>query len=239
MSKILDAMRKASRGQVPQDYRFQLETIEGGSLFPVPGEQQLAEFGKLANSLIALRAGDEGQVITFASTTSGEGASYVSYNIARQIAFMLERPVAWVDGNFQKPQRQIVESPLSFRHLLQNPDDVFKIKVPGKFCVIGHGEIPLKSVNVLSSENYLQLLANFREQFFITIVDGPPILESVDLAHLAEPTGGLVIVVESRRLKHEIIKHGINNVQAQNVKVLGTVLNKRVFDIPGFLYKRL
>ena len=33
MSKILDAMRKASRGGSPGDYRYQLETIEGGNLF--------------------------------------------------------------------------------------------------------------------------------------------------------------------------------------------------------------
>jgi len=28
-------------------------------------------------------------------------------------------------------------------------------------------------------------------------------------------------------------------LKAQNVDVLGTVLNKRVFDIPGFLYNKL
>ena len=81
MSKILDAMRKASRGGSPGDYRYQLETIEGGNLYPVPDKRQLAEFEKIANILIAMHEGTVGKVVTFASTTSGEGASYVSYNI--------------------------------------------------------------------------------------------------------------------------------------------------------------
>ena len=239
MSKILDAMRKASRGGSPGDYRYQLETIEGGNLYPVPDERQLAEFEKIANILIAMHEGTVGKVVTFASTTSGEGASYVSYNIARQMAYMLERPIGWVDGNFRSPNEKLTDQKLSFRHLLQHPDDAQKLKVPGNLCVIGHGDIPLKSVNLLNSDNYPRLLTAFQQKFFFTIMDGPPIRESADLVHLAEPTDGLIVVVESRRLKHQVVRHGIDTLKAQNVDVLGTVLNKRVFDIPGFLYNKL
>lgn len=239
MSKILDAMRKSSRGGSPGDYRYQLETIEGGNLFPMPNGRQLAEFEKIANNLISMHEGPDGRVITFASTASGEGASYVSYNIARQMAFMLERSVAWVDGNFRSPHQKLAGQHPNFRHLLQHPEDARNLKVPGNLCVIGHGDTPLKSVNLLHSDNYQRLLAAFRERFFLTIMDGPPILESVDLVHLAEPTDGLIVVVESRRLKQQVIRHGIDTIKSQKVAVLGTVLNKRVFDIPGFLYKKL
>ena len=177
MSKILDAMRKASRGGSPGDYRYQLETIEGGNLFPVPDKRQLAEFEKIANNLIAMRESTVGKVVTFASTASGEGASYVSYNIARQMAFMIERPIGWVDGNFHSPNEKLADQELSFRHLLQHPDDAQKLKVPGNLCVIGHGDLPLKSVNLLNSDNYLRLLTAFQQKFYFTILDGPPILE--------------------------------------------------------------
>jgi Mrp family chromosome partitioning ATPase len=239
MSKILEAMRKASPGEAPREYEVRLKTLESGGLFPLPNQQQLVEFNNLANNLLALHDGRSGMVITFASTTSGEGASFVSFNIARQLAFMIERPVAWVDGNFLSPQRQVQYQDLNFRRLLQHPDDMIDLKLPGDLTVVGHGDAPIKSVNLLNSDNYLRLLSALQERFFFVIMDGPPINESVDLVHLAEPTAGVVIVIESRRLKHQVVQHGIDTLRSQNVHVLGTVLNKRVFDIPDFIYRKL
>lgn len=238
MSKILEAMRKSTVEERP-DYAFQLATIDGASLYPTPSAKQKAEFELLANSLLSRSDGTSGQVVVFASTVSGEGASYVSYGVARHLSFMLDRRVAWIDANFRSPQAKLPPDELSFRALLQNPALFSGLRAPGNLVLVSNGDIPIKTTDLLSSDNYGVLLDHFQRSFQFTIIDAPPILESVDTAHLAAPTSGLILVVEAKRLKHEVIKHGLEGLAAQKVRIIGSVLNRRTFDIPGFIYKRL
>lgn len=237
MSKVLEAMRKS--GPTSLDSWLKLTTLDRVALYPVPPKPQLREFEQLANALIARHEGTLGQVVVFASSSSGEGTSYVSYNVARHLSLMLDRRVAWVDANFRSPQRRLPTEGATFRGMLQSPGTFSELKTAGNLVLVPHGDEPVKSVDLLTSDNYLKLLESFQKSFFFTIMDAPPILESVDVAHLAAPASGLVLVIESRRLKHEVIRHGLEIVRAQRVEVLGTVLNKRVFDIPSFLYRKL
>ena len=50
---------------------------------------------------------------------------------------------------------------------------------------------------------------------------------------------GSVLVVETRRLKYEVVRHGLENLRSQGGQIFGTVLNKRTYQIPGFLYRKL
>lgn len=237
MSKILEAMRRTEPGGI--DFGFKLATLDQAALFPVPPKSQMAEFEQLSNALIERHDGTTGQVVTFASTVSGEGTSYVSYNVARHLSYMLDRKVAWVDANFRAPQRRLPADGATFKGLLQNPGAFKDLKRAGNLVLVPHGDETIKSVDLLSGESYPTLLDIFQRNFYFTILDAPPILSSVDVAHLAAPTLGLVLVIESRRLKHEIIRHGLDTLATQKVNVLGSVLNKRIFDIPGFLYRKL
>lgn len=238
MSKILEAMRKSGTA-VGTDFGFQLATVDGARLYPVPPPGQIGEFEQLASALIARHDGTNGQVVVFASTTAGEGASYVSYNVARHLSYMLDRKVAWVDANFRSPQRKLSDEGLDFRTLLQNPGVFPSLKTAGNLVLVPNGHAPIKSTDLLNSEIWPALLEHFQRTFYFTVIDAPPILDSSDAAHLAAPTMGLVLVVESRRLKHEIIRHGLDQLRTFGVNILGSVLNKRTFDIPDFLYKRM
>lgn len=239
MSKILEATRRASPAGKPADFGFRLATVDGVNLFPAPAPNQRAEFEHLANALLRYYDGSAGQVVTFASTVSGEGTSFVSYNVARHLSFMLERKVAWVDGNFHSPQERILELGFSFRALLTTPGLFGDLKTSAGLVIVPNGREPCKPADLLTSENYAALLDHFQRSFCFTIIDGPPILDSVEACHLAGPTLGLVLVIQSRRLKHEIIRHGLDIAASHNVRVLGSVLNKRRHVIPDFLYRRL
>lgn len=236
MSKILEAMRKVTPEEV--DLGVRLASIDRGNLYPLPDAQTTAEFEQLANSLLRMAGGGAGQSVVFASTTSGEGASYVSYNCARMMASLLDRPIAWVDANFESPTAKVSAHELNLRDLLVNPDDLPATKGGSGLVLVGNGRQQLKHLEHLNSGNYSRLVRKFEENFFFTCIDAPPILAGVEVAHLAQPTMGLVLVVESRRCKHEVIRHGLERLRAQGVNVLGTVLNKRIYELPGFVYRR-
>lgn len=236
MSRILEAMRKVS--PVDTEIGVRLAAIDRGNLYPLPDAQTTAEFGRLANSLLHIANVKVGQTVVFASTTSGEGASFVSYNCARMMAMMLERPIAWVDANFESPTARLANQELNLRDLLVNPESLPVMGGGAGLALVGNGRRAIKPLEYLNSGHYEQLLRRFEENFYFTCIDAPPILGGVEVGHLAQPTMGLVLVVESRRCKHEVIRHGIERLRAQGVNVLGTVLNKRVYELPNFVYRR-
>lgn len=238
MSRILDAMQK-SAGSAGADIGQRLKAIDRGNLFPPPDETLAREFQQLVTSLIHLHGDAGGKVVVFASTNSGEGTSFVSYNVARIMSLMLDRKIAWVDGNFTSPMTKLQQNALNLRDLLADPDSLADSGEGAELVVIGNGNRAVKSVDALRSDRYDALLRRFRENYYYTIIDAPPVLGSVEVAHIARKTMGLVLVVESRRLKHEVIQHGLQQLASQGVEVLGTVLNKRLFQLPEFIYRRI
>lgn len=230
-------MRKVSPGEL--DLGVRLATIDCSNVFPLPDREALREFEQLATSLIHLREQAVHPVVVFAATTSGEGSSYVSYNCARMLTLLLDRPIAWVDGNFTSPSVKVQHQEGSFKELLLNPEGALPVSPGAGLHVIGNGKRNVKNVDLINSENYGRLVRRFEENYYFTIIDAPPILGSVGVAQMAQPTMGVVLVVESRRCKYEVIRHGLEKLRGQGVSVLGTVLNKRVFELPEFVYKRL
>lgn len=238
MSKILAAMNKATSD--PVDLIQRIQTVDQGNLFPPPGEKQVQEFEQLADSLISLHGGTSGRSIVFASTYSGEGSSFVSYNCARYLTLLLNRKVAWIDANFKHPQKKIRKNGgPELKSLLLDPDQIAGAAAGRDLLVIGGGTSEKSTMDLLHGPQYARFLACMQDEFFFTIIDAPPILEGVEVTQLVQHTLGLVLVVESERLKHEVIAHGIERMRSQNVNVLGTVLNKRSFQLPEFLYRRL
>lgn len=237
MSKILEAMKRSSQGQLNLSER--LRTFDQGTLFPPLTVDRVGEFEQLANSLINLSTGTTGSVVTFAASTKGEGNSYVSYNCARYLAMMVGRKVAWIDGNFRNPQQKVIDSPVNFRDLLHDPGSLPEFDNSAELVVIGNGQRRMNALDYLKGPEYLRLIESLKRSFYFTIIDAPPILDSVEVAHLANPTAGLVVVVESKRLKYEVVKHGLERMRSLEVKVLGTALNRRNYALPDFLYRRL
>ena len=240
MSKILQAMQLGTPQGV--DLSEKLKFSGDADLHSLPSEGQLHEFEDLASSLIHLAENRNqvgGAVVVFSSTNRGEGASYVSYNCARILCTMMSGPVSWVDANFRNPHKKLKDNSLTLKRMLSGACSVAdSVSRDGGLTVIGSGMDRAESMKMFSGTRYLQILDAFRTNFRFSIIDGPPILDSVELGHLAKNTLGLVVVVESRRLKYEVVKHGLEKISGQNVEVLGTVLNKRQYQLPEFIYKR-
>jgi Mrp family chromosome partitioning ATPase len=237
MSKIMEAIARSSNEEMGIEYH--LETMAEQPLFPRPGKQQLDEFERLADSLLNLSDENGGKSVVFTASARGEGCSYVSYNVARYLSTMLDGKVAWVDGNFIAPQKKILGQGIGFKTLLQHPERAAEIATGPDFVTIPHGEGKIKQTQLLSGKRYTNLIDSLNSTFAFTVIDAPAINESVDVGRFARPTLGVVLVVESRRLKYEVIQNRIDTVRSQGGRVLGTVLNRQTHDIPDFLYRKV
>ncbi len=238
MSKIYEDYRKRV-GDDP-DLTIELGRVGTVALYNMPDAAQQAEFSQLANRLLNLKRGARGAVLAFASTASGEGASFVSYNTALMLATVYHQKVCWVDANFQTPQKQLMHTDgPTLATLLQNPERLTDLRPAGNPTLIPGG-LNLTSVRGLFADQKCHdLLRALSDRFDFVLVDLPPVLSTTDTALMATATDGLTLVIEQRFLKREIISHGMEALKAKGVNILGAVINKRSYDLPKLIYDRL
>jgi Mrp family chromosome partitioning ATPase len=244
MSKILDAMQDGFYDRMgptgrPSQSDYQLGTMDMATLFPPPPESLLLELDNITGALISRRRSDEGMAIVFTSATSGEGVSFVSYCVARHLAYLLSGHIAWVDVNHRAPHPKIRHQQPSYRSLLLDPSHAGEVPSGGGLTVVGHGTEEIKHTELITCGNFEEILGDFRKRFYFTIFDGPAILDAMETAHMARYCDGAVLVVETRKLKYEVIRHGLEQLRSQGGSIFGSVLNKRTFQIPNFLYRKL
>ena len=225
MSKIYEAYRKRV-GDAP-DLSVEIGRIGTVALYSMPDATQQSEFNQLANRLLGLKRDDRGAVIAFASTASGEGASFVSFNIALMLATVYHQKVCWVDANFQTPQRQLVhvDGP-SLASLLQQPDRLVELRSVGNPALVPGGINLTSARGLFADQKCHDLVRALGARFDFTLIDLPPVLSTTDTALMASATDGLTLVIEQRGLKREIISHGIEALRAKSVNVLGAVINR-------------
>jgi Mrp family chromosome partitioning ATPase len=238
MSDIYEAV--SQRGQEGGGPRVDTQALDPVKLFPPPSASQQNEFNAVAGKLLEIAPAERGGIVCFAACSFGEGASFVSYGVARALGMNLGRRVLWVDANFLAPQAQLQGTPgPSLVDLLARPERVTDLPSQQPIAAVAAGPALSSRRADLTSARFREVSRHLTEAFDYVVVDCPPILEAVETGLLGGMTDGLVVVVESRRLKHQVVNHAITELRGSGVNVLGSVLNKRTFELPGFIYKRL
>jgi len=238
MSKIFDAYKKRAGGAV--DLTREIGRAGTITLYSVPTDRQQVDFDQLANRILGLRHDARGTVLSFASTASGEGSSFVSYNTAMVLAHTYHQKVVWIDSNFLTPQTKLMGlDRLTFGALLQNPVQADNLVAEENPLLIGGGTDLIRFKGLLADAAYGELLDNLAQQFDFVILDLPPVIETRDTALMAAGGDGLLLVIEQKYLKREIVEHGLQILQDKDVRVFGTVINRREYLLPKIIYDRL
>lgn len=237
MSNIYQAYKK--QGVDYPDIAERLQRAGSLQLFPQPHQSQQEEFSRLSLRLLKMKEEERGLVIAMASSATGEGASFVSYNLATFLALVYDQKVAWIDSNTLNPQEELKHHEgASLAELLKEPERARELPSNSAQITLVPAGRDLRSKRALfADKNYPALLKILGERFDFVVLDLPPVLESQDASLIAQKTDGMLLVVAHRRLKRETINSGVKSLQAVGVEILGAVLNRREFDLPNFLHK--
>ena len=160
-------------------------------------------------------------VIAVTSCYRGEGVSVVASNLAAMLADTLLGPVLLVDA--RAAQDYVAEQSLSFN------TNVLKANEEPKT-----GQLDVHRPRDVQSA-FLELKNVYR---FI-VIDAPAALKDMTALRLAGHVDGVVLVIESGRVRWEVAKQTVDLLKQANANVLGVVLNKRRFYLPNWLYQRL
>ena len=226
MSDIFNAVNREIRDETVAVNSLALDTHK---LFPLPKALQQAELSVLAGRLLEFCRTGAGITIGVASCSPREGASYISYNLARILALGMGKRVLWVDANHLAPHPALRTSDaMTFSQFLDDPEEL--PRADGLVVMPGGLDLAIRKADYAGPA----LAASFKSfcsRYDFTFIDCPPVLESVEASLLGAVADGFIVVVAANRLKYEIVNHGINELRARRVNVLGTVLNKRRFEL--------
>lgn len=177
--------------------------------------------------------GDEKKVILFTSTTSNEGKSSLTLELAKSMAELGKR-VLVVDADlrrssmkYQIANRDAVKLGLS--HYLSGMaglDDALCVTGEPVIYMLLAGPVPPNPAELLAGKRLTALLDWGRKQFDYILVDTAPLGTVSDAALLATKCDGAVLVVESGKIPYRAAQGVVQQLRDANCPVLGVVLNK-------------
>ncbi|WP_263382469.1 P-loop NTPase family protein [Granulicella arctica] len=82
-------------------------------------------------------------------------------------------------------------------------------------------------------------IEQLRSAFDYVLIDCPALNSAGDVLSLASLVNGIILIVEADKTRVDQIEHAEKSLEFARGKLIGHILNKRTYNIPSWLYKRL
>lgn len=170
------------------------------------------------------------QTIMLTSSKPSEGKSTTCANMAVAFAQANKR-VLLIDADLRKPtQHHIfgISNRFGLTTALFNQKelrDIIQHTNTDNLSIIPAGPTPPNPSELLSSKRMAAMLATIRETYDVIIIDTPPILSVTDAQIVATQSDGVVLVVDSGKVKKEVAVKAKALLEHVNAKLIGIVLN--------------
>jgi capsular exopolysaccharide synthesis family protein len=172
------------------------------------------------------------KIIMVTSSAQGEGKSLTTANLAIAMA-EAGMSVVIVDANLRRPmQHEIFQLPNSegLTELLYAPklqlDHYLRPTQVMNLRVLTAGSLPAYPSGMLGSMQMKRLVQALAEQVDLVLCDGPEATEIADAAILAHQVTGVLLVVQTGKMRRGRALEAINNLRQAGAHLLGVILNQ-------------
>ena len=185
------------------------------------------------------------KTIYISSCFNGEGKTLAAINMAFALTINANSRVLLVDGNPRAPVLHRffnVEETPGLINLFQDPEQPGGVVRETRYknlYLAPFGSPDAGRPNLVRGNRLKKINTRLLEGFDYLIFDGNSLIGSSDSVMIASKFDGIVIVVEAERTKWGVVQSVVEKMAAANVQVVGTVLNKRKYYIPRFLYGKI
>lgn len=185
------------------------------------------------------------RLVIFAGADRGSGCTWVCAHTCRVLAALVSGSVCIVDANLRSPglhQYFDLQGSAGLTEAISQPVPIrdFMHAVPdGRFSVLGAGAAMPGHDSALDLNRVRSRINELRAEFDYVLVDAPSLDLYTDVIALAGASDGVIMVLGANSSKREPARNAVEELKAARVRLLGAVLNKRVFPIPEAIYRRL
>ena len=255
MSRIFDALRKAERERVkpPRPRKrpapSRPASAEAGENVFLRGldEQFRRSLQNLRNSIDSEMRNRESRVILFTSSVAGEGTTTIVSFLARMLSLGETERVLLVDCAVHHPslhtlfgignERGIVDF-LSGSATLEQVTT--SVDADALDIVTAGGSVSAEMIQSrFNSEIMRRFVKETGEIYDYVLIDSSAVLEAPETPIIASSADAVVLVVQAGSTKREVIKRAVQMVEKLDGSFIGTVLNRKQYHIPDFIYRRV
>jgi len=201
------------------------------------------ETTKLVQRLFILPNLNAPKAVVF-SSVQGDQSDGIYLRAGAALATQRTGSVCIVDANLGAPSlHRMLHIPL-MPGLLESVHDSgpitdFVVKLADNMWVLPAGSSKSKTQHALISVWLRIRLAELRKQFDYILINAPPMHSGTDAALLGQMADGVILIVEANSTRRENARIAKEALENADVRVLGAILNNRVFPIPESLYRKL
>lgn len=183
-----------------------------------------------------------GYVIGVTSYNRREGVSTVAANLAKALANKSAGKVLVMDANTANPSlHKILGVGMSpgLTDILKTGSAKNAVKQINNIQVIPAGLDEESLTDGIMWKRFKSLLEESKKRYDFTVIDIPALSQSAFASKITTRCDGVIMVIESERLRWEVAQDCRKQLAARNVKIIGAVLNKRRFYIPNWIYRAI
>ncbi len=187
------------------------------------------------------------------SCYSGEGVTTVAAQLAATAAGSGKHHVLLADANLARPGvHRVFDTELApgFAEFLDHDGEVFVLtddNQPACICPSGVPQLDILTAGnavenrsrLYDSTGLADALETLSEGYDLVVFDLPAAGQSSTTCRLSGLLDGVLLVVESERVRREVAQRMVAQLQRSHTRLLGAVLNKRQAHVPGWLYRTL
>ena len=204
-----------------------------------------AAYERIVQRLLKYRRTPRQSLILVTSAVVGEGTSTVARNMALALGRHETEQILLVDANIRKPAQHKAfgfEREVGLSDVLMGVapltsairgDDASHISI-----MTAGSKVP-SAAQLLTTSALQGILTGMLSLYDWVIIDGPPLTAYPDSASIAAACGGAVLVIGAESTRSEVVEEAMRILEATEVDLLGAILNRRRYHIPGFIYRRL
>jgi Mrp family chromosome partitioning ATPase len=185
------------------------------------------------------------KAVMFVPIDARTGCSQLCAVTAQLLAESVSGSVCLVEGNFRVPCLPSmfgVDNHYGLADSLrqEGPIRIFAKEVrPDSLWLLSSGSLGKDALNLLNCDGMKERIAELRSEFDYLLIDVPPFNVYADAMVIGRLVDGAVLVLEANATRRESALRAAESLRSTRIPVLGAVLNRRTFPIPGALYKRL
>lgn len=246
MNKINQALESKQNGKNGVEPTVAVPLSSDEPIKP-SGPKMEEEMIGLYHSIDSKIPDSEKKVIQFIGSTEGEGTSTITREFARVVSEKFGKSVFLLDTDLQKPSQLLFFDNKFGRH----SEEAFSENEPiGKALNLVSGshlfvKSLLKHSHASNSNQASDFMSNsdiwesLKQKFDFILVDSLPSTTSSNALAFSRNMDGVVLVVEAEKTRWQVVESVKDKISSHGGKIIGVVLNKRKYYIPGFIYKSL
>jgi len=208
----------------------------------IPKRNKLIAFKSVTEQIYLLMKDKTFKTLVFTASHKGEGVSTVCRNVGKYIASAMGHRVLIIDANPRQNLKKIKGARVSgLFEILEEKADLAQCiqKTEDNLSILPAGHATLNPNILLGSHHMANILKQARDKYEIILIDTNSLNVSKDPLELANTVDAIVLVIAEGQTRRHAVKSALEGLKSRKATILGAIINKRKFPIPGFVYERV